>query len=350
MDYAWTSNVLKGIPRKTPSGNEEHEQFTCKLLQSSEGITADCKKQGLTKVPSDLPTAVTALDISSNNIEILNETSFQSLHGLTTLSINANRVRIIKGGAFSPLLQLKRLYLNSNALSELRSDVFAHNYDLEVLQFAYNKFSVFPSDTLQALPNVHELSFPRNQIQIFCCKRFASPSITKLEMQNNKISNLSQECFLPFSKTFIQNINFGFNKLSSLPDYVFKYLKRVENIIVQHNFMTTFSFKPILGLTMLTALDFAYNRVLNITTIDHNATMEFPPLKNLTLKGNRLGIIPPAAFQGFDKLLWLHLGGNRIKKLSNDSFNGLDRLQTLILSGNKLDKFKFINVQKITNA
>ena len=336
--------LSQGIPIKTPPGNEEHKQ--CKLLQSSEGIKADCRKQGLTKVPCDLPAKVTALDISSNNIEILKETSFQGLQSLTTLSINANLVRIIKSGAFSPLLLLKRLHLNSNALSELRNDTFAHNYNLEVLEFAANRFTVFPVDNFRLLPKVTEISFVQNEINKICFKKFTNPHIKELDLTDNKISSLKDECFHPLSKTIIQTIKLINNKLSSLPDYVFKYMKKVQNIVLDTNFITIFSVNPFLGMTMLTTLNFTFNRLNNIIAVDQNTSLKIPPLKKLKLDKNELSVIPPAAFQGLDKLLWLHLGGNRIRILFNDSFYGLDHLQSLILSNNKLDN---LNPEIFTN-
>ena len=104
--------------------------------------------QGLTHIPTNIPTAAlevyirgndidkiqanafsglsecTRLDLQYNRISEVELTAFNQLTALIRLDLSDNQIRELKSGTFDELKALNRLYLHDNDITELRSGKF----------------------------------------------------------------------------------------------------------------------------------------------------------------------------------------------------------------------------------
>ncbi|XP_030853035.1 uncharacterized protein LOC105444820 [Strongylocentrotus purpuratus] len=76
--------------------------------------TANCERLGLTNVPEELPEDVEILRISENSIKSLLNSSFERYPHVTYLDVSQNDIRVIEPTTFYPLkeLALLRMFLN----------------------------------------------------------------------------------------------------------------------------------------------------------------------------------------------------------------------------------------------
>ncbi|XP_033741585.1 LOW QUALITY PROTEIN: toll-like receptor 2 [Pecten maximus] len=111
-----------------------------------------CRRCRLNTVPQDLPVNVTQLDLTNNELTILQPKSFFTLLNLKTLKLDSNRMRNISLGAFDGLLNLRYLSLRDNNLdSSLGANIFQPLVNLRVLQLNQNRFHIHKAYPVNAL-------------------------------------------------------------------------------------------------------------------------------------------------------------------------------------------------------
>ncbi|XP_062619970.1 asporin-like [Saccostrea cucullata] len=82
---------------------------TCKQSTKCSGQSADCRRKGLTEVPSTLPSDTCELDLRSNEITTIENTTFSSLTNLVYLTLHKNKITTIKNRTLTGLTNLVSL-------------------------------------------------------------------------------------------------------------------------------------------------------------------------------------------------------------------------------------------------
>ncbi|KAK6195133.1 hypothetical protein SNE40_000619 [Patella caerulea] len=113
------------------------------------GTKSNCSSIGTSRVPGNLPTNTTSLDLTFNNIEILRNNDFRTLTHLRYLDISFNPINTLQEWAFNGLTSLLILEVNGHELdytddSSIPSDVFSHLQSLTNLSVRSN-VSRFPN-------------------------------------------------------------------------------------------------------------------------------------------------------------------------------------------------------------
>ncbi|VDH89160.1 toll-like receptor 4 [Mytilus galloprovincialis] len=123
--------------------------YLCKTVFSKCNITSDisghkeaqCKHQGLTSVPINLPPDIKKLDLSYNNLTRLDANVFLKYKYLENLMLDNNDIRLLHEKAFNGLYLLKYLSLSKNYLNVTESyptEVFESLKNLSVLDISRN--------------------------------------------------------------------------------------------------------------------------------------------------------------------------------------------------------------------
>lgn len=160
----------------------------------------------------------TELDVSDNKLEGLPE-NIDKLWNLKILTATNNQLMTLPRqiGSFT---DLKELYLDSNQLKVLPNSLKSLQ-DLEILILSNNKFSVFPEE-IARLRDLRELKLSDNAIDVLpehlkeCTKLEvldlsnnyltelpeglleALPNLTKLNLENNPLSQAARAALRPF--------------------------------------------------------------------------------------------------------------------------------------------------------
>lgn len=108
------------------------------------------------------------LDLSFNNIRILESRAFAGLKNVKTLYLNNNpKLEVIESNAFVGLAKLKQLNISYSSIHRLGSSAFAGLHKLQTLIFQTNSLNVIESGAFKDLSDLNYLDLRGNQISTF---------------------------------------------------------------------------------------------------------------------------------------------------------------------------------------
>nr|XP_034969432.1 toll-like receptor 3 isoform X2 [Zootoca vivipara] len=266
----------------------------CKITNN----TADCSHLKLTQIPSDLPTNITVLDLSHNQLKTLPPANLTKYGQLVYLDVGFNTISKLHQELCLNLPFLKVLKLGHNQLHKFPDDVFIHCGNLKELNLGFNILEIrnepfinlkFHPGCFRAIGNLYGLLL--NNVPL-------GPDRTK---------NLSSE----LSGTRIQNLSLSHVQLSQISNSTFSGMKE----------------------TNLTILDLSKN---DLSHIENGSFVYFENLESLNLMNNNIKYIYSHSFYGLHNVNYLNLENSNIKKINDSAFQWLKHLGCLIMDGNKL--------------
>ncbi|XP_073994058.1 G-protein coupled receptor rickets isoform X3 [Rhodnius prolixus] len=274
-----------------------------------------CIKAGLTSLPLNLSPHTTKLDISSNNITGISQSSFFNLPDLEELILGENQLQKIDPNTFTNNLKLKRLNLQNCGLYEIPWETFRPLKHLTSLQLDQNEIREIPTNHLY---NMSEL---RN-----------------LRLDSNKLTEVPTEAFEYLSS--LEALNLGSNLLSELPVNAFTPLRYLVILYLKRNQISVIHDDAFSNLTSLRVLELDDNLLTHIPI----ALTKLTALQELSLSGNRIKYIPSGVLQTAQGLSHLELKGNPLIGVDPHAFSFLPKLRKLILSdARELTEFPSLN-------
>ena len=98
----------------------EPKEEQCPTSCKCSSAYVNCRNQLLTEVPTaNITLGTRGIDLSKNNIRMIQTESFQNLTSLQRLILNRNAISIIEPLAFQHMSALTMLYLSNNLLTDL---------------------------------------------------------------------------------------------------------------------------------------------------------------------------------------------------------------------------------------
>jgi Leucine-rich repeat (LRR) protein len=276
-------------------------------------------------------TKLEILNLYHNNIESLETIPFNTLRALKTLRLFSNKITNIKFGNFIHLVNLEELKLDKNEIGSFDANTFIGLEKLLLLDLSANKIKRLVDGVFHGLKNVKQLDLHLNDIDRIEINTFTElESLQNLIFDSNQISSLKNVKF----NSKLEKLSISFNMLSNLNDINSKSLKYLH---VSNNRILDINFKISL-LPNLEHLDLSQNRLINIRD---ESFLDLDKLIYLNLSFNRLDLESKfnnvSYFKSQTRLETLDLSFNEIKYLdTNLTFKYLDLLKTLNLANNKL--------------
>lgn len=168
------------------------------------------------------------IDVSSNPIFILNQSSFQCLLSLQTLYLNGLSLRSLKDNTFSSLPHLSKLTFSRNGDHLKSIDPLAFNSSsLQSLLFANNHFR-----------------FDRIPFQYSNIFRYL-PRLISLELTNNQLPSDStslRNMFSPLKR--LQRLILSSTKLKFVPLDVFQHIPKLTELVLSGNYLSGWNDDP----------------------------------------------------------------------------------------------------------
>lgn len=196
-----------------------------------------CSSNNLTSLPGTMPSCTEHLNLSFNQLAVLQHQAFRSTRRLRTLLLNNNQISTIEDAAFSLLEALVKLDLSRNHISSLTKG-----------------FSL-------GLGSLRELSLAENQLRSMDGGSFSHmDALQKLNLSHNNIS---------FVRTFgslstLRRVYLDGNKISSLSNGVFSMLRNLEELGLKGNRIHCLEVGALAPLTSLTVLDLVDNQLKEV--------------------------------------------------------------------------------------
>uniref|UniRef100_A0A8D0BCU2 Tsukushi n=1 Tax=Salvator merianae TaxID=96440 RepID=A0A8D0BCU2_SALMN len=253
------------------------------LFDSFSLTKVDCSGIGPHIVPVPIPLDTTYLDLSSNNLESINES-------------------MLSGPGYTTLVSLDLSY---NKISKIFPTTFFRLRYLESLDLSHNSLVTLPEECFSKSP-LGDVDLSSNLILEISASVFASKGQSKwinVDLSNNLISLFSRDPDKAIPN--IQSLNLSGNRLKSIPD--------LHGIPLRY-------------------LNLDGNPV---SAIGKAAFAGLKGLTHLSLSGiHKLSEISPYSFKDLPALQVLDLSNNpNIKSLHVDVFYNLNSLQELNLAG-----------------
>lgn len=246
------------------------------------------------------------LDLSDNLIEEINDrTSFKDLTNLEELNLSKNNIYMIETGVFDYLINLRRLILNENQL-------------LKIPENAINTLNNLIEIDLN-LNLIEELSFPSNL-----------KNLEVLKLRSNLITSLSNDTFNNLNR--LRRLDLSDNNFTYVPTFQFSKLSQLEHLNLSSNlfkYLGPNSFRNLYKLTEVYIDDVASLKKIDSKLFLENVNLNYISLSN----NNNLKYLPKFLFLNKPNLKHVRISGNRFSTLDASDLP-LDQLETLKIGQN----------------
>ena len=299
------------------------------LCSDSESATIICTGVDLNAVPRGVPENITSLDVSHNNISILQQDDFRDMQSLKVLHLDHNHIRELQPGIFSNLSSLTTLSLINNALTALEADVFS---GLSLLHLNIND-------------NYH--------LTKLSADTFAGASVETLSLDRCAITAIAETLFMPLQDSLkylhwshsyealalpmavfdglqIDSLRLSANSIS---DPTFLAATYARHIDLSENQMSAFNLSAYSGLAFTQSLKLTSNLISAL-----HAGIPARPLAmvDLDISDNHLDELDKDIFLALPNITILDVSSNDIMRLSPELQSAFSRLSYLNLRNNPL--------------
>eukprot|EP00092_Neocalanus_flemingeri_P010605 GFUD01011424.1.p1 GENE.GFUD01011424.1~~GFUD01011424.1.p1 ORF type:complete len:1305 (-),score=340.61 GFUD01011424.1:343-4257(-) len=330
------------------------EGFCDPLLCICSVKSANCSHRAFLNLPAGLQADLKSLDLSSNDIQSVNQTEISLYPQLQILDLSRNKISRLDGGQnyklvrldlshndisslrrikLSKLHAMAHLDLSYNKITSVPPKSFPVNSKLEFLNLASNSIEILESDCFHELENLEELKLNRNKLSSF-------PKEIFIKLQNLKILELNKNKFVEIpglsfhGLKSVKILKLRRNSLRFLMDGAFYGLDSIEQLYLDRNEVVTVNKGWLYGLTKLKQLSLAYN---NVDYVEDDGWDFCRELYELNLQGNQLEIVERNILRRLPSLKHLNLRDNLISHIdAEDTFEEVPLLEELFLDGNQL--------------
>lgn len=295
---------------------------------------ADCSHLKLTHIPDDLPSNITVLNLTHNQLRGLPPANFtrysqltvldagfnsisklelelcQILPLLKVLNLQHNELSQISDQTFAFCTNLTELHLMSNSIRKIKSNPFKNQKSLIKLDLSRNGLSSTKLGTGVQLENLQELLLAKNKIFALRSEELdflGNSSLQKLDLSSNPLKEFSPGCFHAIGKLFVLLLNNAQLNLDLTEKLCWELSNTsIQNLSLANNQLLATSNSTFSGLkqTNLTSLDLSYN---SLRDVGNDAFSWLPYLKYLSLEYNNIQHLTPHSFRGLSNLRYLSL-------------------------------------------
>ncbi|XP_053681325.1 insulin-like growth factor-binding protein complex acid labile subunit [Anopheles nili] len=161
-----------------------------------------------------------------------------------------------------------------------------------------------------------------------------NPAIERLVIKFNRIKAIDSSIQFYSDLTML---DLSYNHLLGIPKSIFMYQKRLLQLHLNNNKISSIGNKTFAGMDELRVLNLRGNFIEEVTKGLFKA---LPKLEELNLGENQIGSLHPDAFAGLTNLRILHLDDNAINVIPTPSFRPLRLLAELYLGLNTLNQMQ----------
>ncbi|XP_070495302.1 protein artichoke-like [Chironomus tepperi] len=313
---------------------------------------------------------VTYIDLSSSQIEDVDENSFRGCRNLDWLRLYNNRIARLPENLFVHNRHLKELDLQRNLLTTLPENLLANQVALEALFLDFNPITTFPSGVFRSLWNLKTLILYRTQLNTINPAWFQNLiNLDTLDLTLNPLNqaipgdafqNLNQLTVLYMAQCGIRTIDsqwfrntrnlayltmFG-NEITSIPDNMFNNMIDLYLLDLGINQISQISASAFDNLPNLLIMAIDYNAV---TSLHPRWFIGKTELVELYLDFNFIPSLPNGIFTDLHSLNVLNLWRNNIRTISRSSFGTMQNLRTVDIQNNQINSIDERFLREATN-
>ena len=243
------------------------------------------------------------LDLSSNQINSLDEALFDETNQLISLYLSENDLTVLPNGLFKGMRNLEYLSLAGNRIHSLHENLFNETKKLIGINLYHNNLVQLSNNLLKGLRNLQVLDLDVNKIININENTFDDLiNLRYLYLHNNHIKALNFDIFQYTSE--IHLLDLSNNKLINIPD-INNNLQELFYLILSSNELI--NIPDVRNLQKLIYLDLSDNRLVDIPDISNLQRLFY-----LNIKDNRMSDITDETFSTLPKQTELIAGQHEI--------------------------------------
>ncbi|KAH9503896.1 hypothetical protein Btru_064097 [Bulinus truncatus] len=337
--------VQSGREAEEDSYNYDHNYrdesycFPCLCFRNMANISgADCTNRHLSGVPDGLPVRIASLNMSKNNLLQFNTASDSNYSLLTDLVVqfNSHLTAVIHKSAVNMPSQLTRLDLSHNDIQSIQDGSFRRHSNLKTLSLAGNRLRNITSDMFEGLNNLKTLNLSKNLITHLDNNTFDFlESLESLDLSRNKLSFTFKSIPLGSLEKLV-NLKILYMQGNADTDqpYPIQALSRLRNLTNLYLDVNTLSKLGSLmkSLKKLTSLILGWPGYCKLRNITEDFLENTPYLTTFIISGCLLQHIDPLVYANVRQLETLEISNTSV---AYDLYDAFDHLQGLVNSSLK---------------
>lgn len=243
---------------------------------------------------SHLPDKMTCLDLTFNNITILNKTGV--IDNLRYLKVSANSIQVIDEHAFEGIAKLETLDVSYNNISSIPLNALKPLTNLKVLDLSNNHIEDIPKRAFDHNTQLEQLILSHNPIKIVFPAWFETlSSLRVLHITQAQLFSLIPETFSKSRQ--LEDLDLSGNLFQEVPNNALRLLPNLKTLKLNNNQLKVLREESFQHLTSLVELEICQNE--HLVEIHKKTFGGLVNLRNLTVAMNHdLVFIDPAAFHG----------------------------------------------------
>lgn len=200
-------------------------EVSLKHLNLSHNTISECVLKGLNNLQ--------VLNLSHNNMTVLNETTVDKSPALKTLIVSHNHIKNVTN--IGNLSGLTELDLSYNGITSLSSNAFTKLANLADLNLAHNSIKTLDSNPFSMNSNLRHLNLSHNDLAFIKSGTFLKPyKLQSMDLSGNNFKNLDFNVFLPRLYE-LHSIFLDGNKLTNLNGFRRSLFPELKIIGIQNN-------------------------------------------------------------------------------------------------------------------
>ncbi|XP_036321189.1 uncharacterized protein LOC118735500 [Rhagoletis pomonella] len=154
---------------------------------------ADCSSKYLISANTAVPYQVESLDLSYNDITVLDNASFQGYVHLKNLTLGHNAIHTIFLDTFVPLKRIRAIDLSYNRLEFIDPRLFESNRKIDTLNLEGNKFFSLANEPFLRSKSLQTLNLASAQINVLLPVHYrALPQLQAIDLTRNHIITIDK--------------------------------------------------------------------------------------------------------------------------------------------------------------
>ncbi|KAF4525710.1 hypothetical protein B566_EDAN011502 [Ephemera danica] len=327
-------------------------QWTVRHVHGNDEVALSCRVRSINSeidstnfsvIPAEHTTSLSVeCNPELNSRSSLPDRSFAHLSRLREFALLHCKLPKLASGSLHGLHELRNLTVqtyNEAWPLEIAPYSFAHVRLLEKLDLSFNNLWTVPEAIFCPLVNLVALNVSHNHLQDIDDFGFRSARVSDedLLLDGTAASPLAtsdtlgkRACGLD-----IQILDASFNSFGHIPARSLSSLRRLHELRLTNNDLTSLSDRALNGLKSLRIFDVSNNKLVALPPALFS---DCGDVRELHLQNNSLGSLAPGLLSGLKHLLSLDLSRNRLSSswMDSSTFSGLIRLVLMDLSRNKI--------------
>ncbi|XP_070497788.1 chaoptin-like [Chironomus tepperi] len=230
---------------------------------------------------------------------------------------------------------LEDIYMEENQIEVIEAETFAACGNLWRVILSFNRITRVPDQLFSNSPLMTIFEAHVNQIQQIGTNAFAGTQIRTIGLTDNQISDFNPHIFDPIAGT-LQELYINLNLLTSLPPGAFNRLNNLVELDLSSN---NFRDIPADAFRYLTRLDSLILNNCSIETLNPEWFASLNALTELRIDNNHIHNIPDNIFTDIQQLSVFSMAGNQIRNIHGTSFGNLSSLIYFLAQDNRVRAF-----------